>query len=112
MISAFVKIILGETLLPQKRHHEYGAFFEDLDYTCLPPYSQLKVLKTEILMFYRDKGESGHDGFDLDGVEDVFTVCTLDDGKIVFAASFFVTDVGRMKIGYITNMKTKEEHRK
>jgi hypothetical protein len=37
----------------------------------------------------------------------VYTV-SLKREQIVFAASFFVLDVGRMKIGYITNLKVKE----
>jgi hypothetical protein len=40
-------------------------------------------------------------------LEDVYTV-SLKREQIVFAASFFVADVARMKVAYITNLKVKE----
>lgn len=109
MIHAFEKIIAGEKLLPKERHHDYGTFFQEKGYKCLPQYcTSKKVFADEVFKFYTDKGMSGKEGFlETISLEDVYTVSLLRE-QIVFAASFFVADVGRMKIGYITNLKVKE----
>lgn len=113
MIYAFEKVISGEKLLPKGKHPDYGNFFKGKGYTCLPQYcTNQKDFADEVFKFYTDKGASGKEGFlETISLEDVYTVCVVKE-KVVFAASFFVTDVGRMKIGYITNLKVAEGSRK
>lgn len=41
----------------------------------------------------------------------MFTVCIFEEERIIFSASFFVTEIEWMKFAYVANLKTAGEHR-
>jgi hypothetical protein len=108
----YSRIINGEEKLPQSDNFNCSIFFKEKGYTCVRPFQRNNIYVEDIVSFFNE-GPSMLT-VEKDDCEDVYTVFELDEEqkKIVFAAQFFVAEVGRVLLGYICTIKTAEEHKR
>jgi GNAT superfamily N-acetyltransferase len=72
------------------------------------------MMVVDALKFYNNAGKSGKEDFGVEGISDVLTVGKLREGHdiaYIMAATFFVSEVGRMKFAYVASLKVAEDLR-
>jgi hypothetical protein len=121
MIKDFYEFIFGNKDVPFERHLNYGAYFTELGYECMPPYSKKEEAKKELLAFYLDpRPQKKENGFEtLTSVNDMCNVCSREviEGsqgatELSFAASIITVDFGMLQVGYVALIKTAHKYRR